>query len=197
MNMQQFSAGLVIAALPVVFLLSLDWSSSLNPVGIAFSCLWALLISAAAHASLVDPSVYSAHDDVKFCQFCHTNVSSDARHCRRCDKCVPGFDHHCMWLNTCVGHRNYWSFFMAMMCCWGMCCLVLVYASFTLAGQLSAYAIACICMTALACYFLTDLLCFHLYLNFKRITTVKFILERRKAAVNEYLPWWWCYTQRR
>ena len=180
-------------ALPVVFLLSLDWSSP-HAVGIAFSCLWLLLVASAAHASLVDPAI-SRSDDLKHCQFCHVAVAGDARHCRRCDKCVPGFDHHCMWLNTCVGHRNYWSFFSAVFFCWAMCCLVLVYSSFALASQVSGYAIACISMTALACYFLTDLLCFHLFLIIKGITTVKFVLQRRKAAVNESLPWW-C-TQRR
>lgn len=33
------------------------------------------------------------------------------RFCRICYKNVPGLDHHCMWLNTCIGRRNYWAFF--------------------------------------------------------------------------------------
>jgi hypothetical protein len=32
-------------------------------------------------------------------------------YCMHCNKKIPGFDHHCVWLNTCVGSRNYPYFY--------------------------------------------------------------------------------------
>lgn len=37
-------------------------------------------------------------------------VHHSSKHCRACDKCVTGFDHHCVWLNCCIGERNYLQF---------------------------------------------------------------------------------------
>lgn len=33
-----------------------------------------------------------------------------SRYCACCRKLVPGLDHHCLWLNTCIGARNYVNF---------------------------------------------------------------------------------------
>jgi palmitoyltransferase len=45
-----------------------------------------------------------------FCDMCARDVRRGSKHCRACDKCVAHFDHHCVWLNNCVGARNYHSF---------------------------------------------------------------------------------------
>lgn len=46
-----------------------------------------------------------------FCHVCDVNVTSKAKHCSSCNKCVHSFDHHCIWLNTCIGGKNYRLFF--------------------------------------------------------------------------------------
>ena len=33
--------------------------------------------------------------------------SCKAKHCRKCNKCVTNFDHHCVYLNNCIGQKNY------------------------------------------------------------------------------------------
>ena len=38
------------------------------------------------------------------------------KHCGRCNKCVHDFDHHCVFLNTCIGGRNYVSFVSLLVC---------------------------------------------------------------------------------
>uniref|UniRef100_A0A665UCS6 Palmitoyltransferase n=1 Tax=Echeneis naucrates TaxID=173247 RepID=A0A665UCS6_ECHNA len=48
------------------------------------------------------------------CYLCDVKVGPKVKHCGVCNKCVEDFDHHCKWLNTCVGGRNYWYFFVAL-----------------------------------------------------------------------------------
>jgi len=41
---------------------------------------------------------------------CKYNVYEDTKHCKTCNKCVARYDHHCMWLNNCIGGKNYSTF---------------------------------------------------------------------------------------
>mmetsp|Transcript_16937 Transcript_16937/g.41621 ORF Transcript_16937/g.41621 Transcript_16937/m.41621 type:complete len:290 (-) Transcript_16937:347-1216(-) len=52
------------------------------------------------------------------CQYCDNEkeMKSTTKHCHLCNKCVSHFDHHCIFLNTCIGARNYWTFFTLITC---------------------------------------------------------------------------------
>ena len=51
-------------------------------------------------------------DGLRYCPYCRCFVSDSPRvkHCHECRKCVDGFDHHCVFLQACVGRRNYSAF---------------------------------------------------------------------------------------
>ncbi|KAK3254172.1 hypothetical protein CYMTET_36607 [Cymbomonas tetramitiformis] len=54
---------------------------------------------------------------LRYCKKCKNNKPPRAHHCRVCNRCVLRMDHHCVWINNCVGHNNYRSFFLFLMCC--------------------------------------------------------------------------------
>ncbi|KAF0923922.1 hypothetical protein E2562_007762 [Oryza meyeriana var. granulata] len=50
--------------------------------------------------------------DLRYCQKCGQYKPPRAHHCRVCKRCVLKMDHHCIWINNCVGHKNYKIFFI-------------------------------------------------------------------------------------
>ena len=79
----------------------------------------AIVLFCFLHVSLVDPA-QDATGLEKRCvaafypfrpEASRSHYLNRASYCAQCRKCVWGLDHHCPWLNTCIGRRNYPTFF--------------------------------------------------------------------------------------
>lgn len=131
-------------------------------------------------------------------------VQPKSKHCRQCDKCVAGFDHHCVFLNNCIGTRNYGAFIallcsiMASAACHsGIATYLLAQSSLALpsiSGALSriyggristlvfrAVAGASASLAALVVVLVAELAAFHTFLHVRGLSTYEFVVLRRAA----------------
>jgi len=51
-----------------------------------------------------DGAMYTKDNE---CSTCKYVKPARSKHCTVCDVCVERFDHHCVWINNCVGRKNY------------------------------------------------------------------------------------------
>ncbi|KAI8332901.1 DHHC palmitoyltransferase-domain-containing protein [Chlamydoabsidia padenii] len=65
--------------------------------------------------------------NLKYCGTCKIYRPPRASHCRQCDNCVENEDHHCIWLNNCIGKRNYRPFFTFIIFCTLMAIYLIVF----------------------------------------------------------------------
>ncbi|ETL92359.1 hypothetical protein L917_09294 [Phytophthora nicotianae] len=122
------------------------------------------------------------------CRDCgHMTFTTDTRHCSRCNKCIPGYDHHCVYLNTCIGTRNY-PLFVGLL----SCSTLLLFTQQIVTG----YAVSCLLTSGqddkndravmlcvltilplLELFFLAMLGIFHLYIAFRGLTTHEWLYQ--------------------
>eukprot|EP00743_Colponemidia_sp_Colp-15_P008551 GILK01009306.1.p1 GENE.GILK01009306.1~~GILK01009306.1.p1 ORF type:complete len:494 (-),score=42.34 GILK01009306.1:28-1509(-) len=148
------------------------------------------------------------NESLHFCYLCKTHVGRQSKHCRLCDKCVHVFDHHCKWLNNCIGHENYRSFFvliLAVVLLTGLqlavgIWLIITYGLDSDSRQLqldkaydgyfpaAAHTAVLAVMTALngpLFAMLVQLWSFHFYLVLNKKTTYEHILQQRQLKLQK------------
>lgn len=121
-----------------------------------------------------------------YCDICRSYVNVSSRHCRACVRCVENFDHHCMWINNCVGGKNYRLFIVMISATFTSMVIYIasvgmlwgegLYSSFILEmGFVWGSSIIVIIFILL----ILNLILLHIYLNYLGLTTYQFIIKRR------------------
>ncbi|GAA0140083.1 protein modifying enzyme [Lithospermum erythrorhizon] len=126
----------------------------------------------------------------RLCDKCSAFKPPRTHHCRVCRKCVLRMDHHCVWINNCVGHRNYKAFFVLVF----YATMASIYSLIIFIGcvfqkdldfsgnmPLMIFYISYGIMTVGLSVTLGTLLGWHVYLTARNMTTIEYYESKRKA----------------
>ena len=129
--------------------------------------------------------------DYTSCKKCNILRPKRAHHCRYCNKCIMQMDHHCFSLNKCIGKKNYIYFLRYLVFVELNASFIFWVTSYTCINYYSElsyinfikYAIlifiSFICSISMLFYIL-----FHIYLNWKNLTTLEFMYPKLRINTN-------------
>ncbi|KAL2786550.1 DHHC palmitoyltransferase-domain-containing protein [Aspergillus keveii] len=138
---------------------------------------------------------------VKYCKTCSIWRPPRCYHCRVCDNCIETLDHHCVWLNNCVGRRNYRYFFafvststfLALFLLGASLAHILVYRSqegisFSDAIEKWRVPFAMVIYGAIAAPYPASLWAYHLFLVGRGETTREYLNSHKFAKADRHRP---------
>ncbi|RIA97305.1 DHHC palmitoyltransferase-domain-containing protein [Glomus cerebriforme] len=129
---------------------------------------------------------------LKYCETCKIYRPPRCSHCRQCDNCVENEDHHCIWLNNCIGRRNYRTFFTFIATATILCVYVLGFclAHLLLLMKQGSHNFFEAIMKAPVRYpFVCGLTGYHMYLISNNLTTheqIRVPIARRNGNRNPF-----------
>ena len=121
-----------------------------------------------------------------YCDICRSYVQLTSRHCRACGRCVEKFDHHCMWINNCVGGKNY-KIFIVMITLTFISMTIYIISALLLWAENQyqkfipemAVVWATSILVGIFIILIFNLILLHIYLNYLGITTYEFIVRNK------------------
>ncbi|CAI9773006.1 unnamed protein product [Fraxinus pennsylvanica] len=173
-----------------VFIFIEDWLGLQSSAGTLNALVVTFLASLCAFSFCVYQETKKTGVHRMQCDKCSTHRPPRAHHCRVCRRCVLKMDHHCIWINNCVGHRNYKSF------------LVLIFYATVASTYSATMIISCVlqndwdssrslplkifyvgCGVMIVGLSLTfgTFLCWHIYLTAHNMTTIEYYEGKRAA----------------
>ncbi|OWZ23915.1 putative S-acyltransferase [Phytophthora megakarya] len=147
-----------------------------------------------ASAPVKGSGLLASHPVAATCRDCgRLALTPDTRHCGTCNKCIPGYDHHCIYLNTCIGTRNYPLFVGLLSCSILLLLTQQVVTGYAISRLLAPRqdqenntraVVLCVLsvLPMLELFFLVVLGLFHVYIAYQGLTTYEWLyqwLERR------------------
>ncbi|VWU50351.1 palmitoyltransferase, putative [Hepatocystis sp. ex Piliocolobus tephrosceles] len=109
-------------------------------------------------------------------------VEAQSKHCKVCNKCVSVFDHHCMWVNNCIGKKNY-KYYVGL-----LTALALFHCLFYNTSSDVPFYVLVSALTVLNGVFfvlVVQLLGLHIFLILKKMTTYEYIVNRSNSKDKE------------
>ncbi|EGW34973.1 uncharacterized protein SPAPADRAFT_58097 [Spathaspora passalidarum NRRL Y-27907] len=139
---------------------------------------------------------------VKYCPTCHIWRPPRTSHCSVCQACIISHDHHCVYLNNCIGERNYryflWFLLTAVLSCLYMLIITIVHLCYyrivssditTFGHSVKKYPVALLLFiySVLALIYPFLLLLFHIFLTAQNLTTREYLNYVYKRRNNTYV----------
>lgn len=87
------------------------------------------IITLPAHVSKKNTLCQEGNIDIKYCRTCKIWRPPRSYHCPTCGVCIQTHDHHCIWVNNCVGQRNYRHFITFLIGAIITSCLLIITSS--------------------------------------------------------------------
>ncbi|EDK40373.2 hypothetical protein PGUG_04471 [Meyerozyma guilliermondii ATCC 6260] len=128
----------------------------------------------------------SAGVKVRYCSTCHIWRPPRCSHCSVCNSCVLHHDHHCLYLNNCVGLRNY-RYFLWFLLSAVIASALILYTSLhhllSTSYRKTPLSVVLVIYCGLGVLYPLLLLCFHTYISMWNITTREFLNYVRGSSL--------------
>lgn len=117
---------------------------------------------------------------LKYCRTCRIWRPPRSFHCSQCGSCISTQDHHCIWMNNCIGRRNY-RFFLLFLTSTIIASFLLIASCATALHRRRHHtttfpvAVLLICYAALGAIYPVILLSYHVALTATQQTTREYL----------------------